>query len=375
MRYVKLMPVILTGMLIIYFLTQFNQYHQLLRRKNITHQSTRCIKPTLGCNAVYMANQSELQPARVTANIRERNVVYIADQSEPLRTYLAGAKGVVLTRQLINGIPLLISPSVCSNTTQVVIFVPSTPNHHTLRHNIRQTWAAPGPYIRARVLFMLGHPQNNSTQTAILKEAERHDDIVQFDYVDAYRNLTYKQLLAYRWLVAHCAEVPLTLKCDDDVMINMYLLTKLVNHKPDILNGYYCQLFFQGDSEVLRSRRFKHDVTLEEYPGKFYPAYCSGFGYIIETRWLSLLLDAANGMPFFWIDDVFITGLLASRIGIRHVQFYDEYGYADVWNPTGKRTAENGLFVWMEGESKKNMTETKYWRIILDRWANDKSIG
>ncbi len=54
---------------------------------------------------------------------------------------------------------------------------------------------------------------------------------------------------------------------------------------------------------------------------ELYPPYCGGPAYIfpveVATRILAVL-ESRSPMPFFWLEDVFITGLLAGLAGVDH---------------------------------------------------------
>ena len=54
---------------------------------------------------------------------------------------------------------------------------------------------------------------------------------------------------------------------------------------------------------------------------RFLTGYCYGGGYILTADLVPLLLEAAQGVTYYWIDDVYVTGFVARRVpGIRHVQ-------------------------------------------------------
>jgi len=56
---------------------------------------------------------------------------------------------------------------------------------------------------------MVGRPANDSgsghRQRALVKEQTDHGDLVQFDFVDTYWNLTLKGVGAMQWLNDYCA--------------------------------------------------------------------------------------------------------------------------------------------------------------------------
>lgn len=58
---------------------------------------------------------------------------------------------------------------------------------------------------------------------------------------------------------------------------------------------------------------------MQEYPEKYYPRYCSGWGIIMSVDVVRHLYAITRSRPYFWIDDVFISGLLAADLGLRHV--------------------------------------------------------
>jgi len=63
-------------------------------------------------------------------------------------------------------------------------------------------------------------------------------------------------------------------------------------------------------------------VKLNELRGRTrFPQYCAGIGYIVSSPLLPLLYNASKSTPFFWIDDVYITGLLPRKLpdGVTYV--------------------------------------------------------
>ncbi|KAH9383356.1 hypothetical protein HPB48_024571 [Haemaphysalis longicornis] len=58
-------------------------------------------------------------------------------------------------------------------------------------------------------------------------------DLVELDFIDTYRNLTHKFIGATKWLTANdCLNSPdlCVVKLDDDVIVNVYLLTSYVQY-------------------------------------------------------------------------------------------------------------------------------------------------
>ena len=60
---------------------------------------------------------------------------------------------------------------------------------------------------------------------------------------------------------------------------------------------------------------------------RYYPTYCLGAVYITTPATARRLVGAANVTQLFWIDDVWVTGYLAARVGVNHqAQHTNIYG-------------------------------------------------
>ncbi|VDK56658.1 unnamed protein product [Anisakis simplex] len=75
---------------------------------------------------------------------------------------------------------------------------------------------------RCAILFVLGQPTEKSVQKRIHKEAYQYKDIIQQDFVDSYRNLTWKALAWLRFVDERCKRVKFIIKIDDDVIFNIF---------------------------------------------------------------------------------------------------------------------------------------------------------
>ena len=68
---------------------------------------------------------------------------------------------------------------------------------------------------------------------------------------------------------------------------------------------------------ILRTPGEKWFVEESQFPGlDYYPfEYCNGLFVTMTSDLIAPMLRAARTMPFFWIDDVYLFGLLPSVIG------------------------------------------------------------
>ena len=59
---------------------------------------------------------------------------------------------------------------------------------------------------------MLGRAAGERTQEALQQESVLYGDIVQEDFLDSYRNLTYKAIMSMRWISTYCKHATFVLK-------------------------------------------------------------------------------------------------------------------------------------------------------------------
>ena len=208
----------------------------------------------------------------------------------------------------------------------IFIWVHSGPANVRRRIALRETWANPAmmpPGVKSKMIFFLGAINNSSTQSLVEFEHQHYGDIVQEDYLDSYRNLTYKAMSGLKWLNRYCKNVKLILKCDDDMVI---LMDKLFNHlksvtgfplKP-VVNTIICDVW--SNRPVERAGGMKWTVSKEEYSADKYPTYCPGLALLMSPDLVKVLWEKSLNTKYFWVDDVFFTGLLVERLNVTWVQ-------------------------------------------------------
>ena len=79
----------------------------------------------------------------------------------------------------------------------------------------------------------------------------------------------------------------------------------------------------------------KWAVSWGDYWGRMshYPSYCAGLAYVMRPALGAKLLAAAQLLPFFWIDDVYVTGILAAAVQARHFSLNLRYTHKHVCRP------------------------------------------
>ena len=101
------------------------------------------------------------------------------------------------------------------------------------------------------------------------------------------------------------------MKTDDDMYINIAQLHDLVsrNRITYLLTGaLIC------GAKPRRDPKDKYYSTYSMYPGDVYPEYVSGTGYLMSYSTASILFKTALSVPVFHMEDVYITGILPSKV-------------------------------------------------------------
>lgn len=192
----------------------------------------------------------------------------------------------------------------------VLVLVHSAPTNWYKRNTIRDTWGQHDP--RAKLVFLLGAVNSSILQRRIEQENRMYDDIVQGSFLDAYRNMTYKHVMALKWFTYHCPEAKYILKADDDVFVNTPALYDVLETATQRRRLLFCQEIRKAP--VKRTHRSKWYVSIPEYRNKYYPSHCPGYSIIYTPDVAFLLYREAQQQPYFWIDDVHLTGTIAQRI-------------------------------------------------------------
>ncbi len=63
-------------------------------------------------------------------------------------------------------------------------------------------------------------------------------------------------------------------------------------------------------NKVMRDQNSKWYVSHKEWPPNEYPPYCSGSGFIYTPDFAASAFNMSKHIPYFWIDDLYITGFL-----------------------------------------------------------------
>lgn len=215
-----------------------------------------------------------------------------------------------------------INSNKCDSNINIVIIVTSYFGNVETRSAMRRAFPRKKlEEFRIKRVFLLGlAPKDRyTTQNAIVDESRRFNDLVQGNFLESYRNLTYKHVMGHKWVAERCRSAKYVIKMDDDIVVDLYKMRgDLLNFKwsnENTMAGYILK-----NMKPIREPRNKWFVRSEEYDGAIYPVFLSGWFYITTPRISQSIFQLSHRVPYFWIDDVYVTGILADKLKTKHIE-------------------------------------------------------
>lgn len=217
--------------------------------------------------------------------------------------------------------PMLINhPEKCSGDVHLLMVVKSVIEQHDRREAVRKTWGKEQEIDgkKIRTLFLLGSPSAGKDSKNLQKLAEYEDriyrDILQWDFMDTFFNLTLKEVNFLKWFNIYCPRVQFIFKGDDDVFVNTNNVLELLGfRKEDPKVGG----LFVGDTiskaVPIRNSQSKYFIPKELYD-KPYPPYVGGGGFLMASGLARKLFAVSDDTELFPIDDVFL-GMCLQKAG------------------------------------------------------------
>lgn len=185
------------------------------------------------------------------------------------------------------------------------------------RQAISQTKLNEMGLIRVFLLAEIPPRETFINQKQIEDEQRKFGDLVQGNFLEAYRNLTYKHVMGLKWAVTECPKAKFLIKIDDDSVFDIFFIKsyletlELRDSVKNFMAGYILD-----NKKPIRVSASKWFVSLDEYGGDAYPDYLSGWLYLTNQRVARNLVKESQHARFFWIDDTFVTGILRDSIAV-----------------------------------------------------------
>ena len=207
------------------------------------------------------------------------------------------------------------------------IYVHSAPEHIHRRIAIRETWARRSMFKNIRLAFMTGLSKETKQNDLLKLESDVYNDIVQEDFIDSYKNLTYKGIMALKWITEYCSNAQYILKADDDMIVNTFSLIRhlkaLSDHSISKENTLFCLVWI--GMGVIRDKNSKWYISQDEYQKDVYDPYCSGAAFLLTTDLVPRMYRISFYVKFFWVDDYYVSGRLAKAANATHHNFNSLY--------------------------------------------------
>ncbi|XP_065359389.1 serine/threonine-protein kinase phg2 [Calliphora vicina] len=134
----------------------------------------------------------------------------------------------------LHNFQFLMPQPVCGNHIEALILIHSAPKNYEKRQVIRETWGSISHHTAEsplRVLFLLGAVASQQVQEDLQQENNMYRDIIQGSFIDDYRNMTYKHIMAFKWFLYSCPQAQILIKVDDDVYVNTPQLIKYLKEQ------------------------------------------------------------------------------------------------------------------------------------------------
>lgn len=231
----------------------------------------------------------------------------------------AAAAYVRLTGELYEAGHSRPHPELCPSLgarLRLLILVASAPAHAAARDAIRLTWGHFARRSDVALAFVLGAPAA-ALRAALDAEDALYGDLVVGNSVDSYSNLTLKTLSMLEWADAYCPRAPRLLKTDDDMFINVPRLLQFAAAPRRANASRTVWGKVRRKTLPVRTVKSKYYLSPQQFPARVLPDFATGPAYLLTADAVRPLLLEAPAQPYVRLEDVFVTGVLATRLGLR----------------------------------------------------------
>ncbi|XP_050295285.1 beta-1,3-galactosyltransferase 1-like [Anthonomus grandis grandis] len=276
----------------------------------------------------------------------EKQILLIKQQPKIEQTPILESDDYQRLINLSNFTFISISNETCK--TFLLVLISSAPKNFKRRKVIRDTWGQND--AKVKTLFMIGSVIQTEIQQSLNYENVLYKDIVQGNFQDSYDNLTYKSVMALKYVTYYCPNAKYILKADDDIFVNMPLIKNYLANDISpygVANFIQCHLLL--NSPIFRGNSSKWSIPDSFFPGESkYPPYCSGAWAIISPDVIFKLYTQSQKTAYLNIEDIFLFVLAGAKypelnfIDTKPVSLWNNWNVSDL--TTGKFDHINFLF-------------------------------
>ncbi|XP_058010708.1 UDP-GlcNAc:betaGal beta-1,3-N-acetylglucosaminyltransferase 9 [Ahaetulla prasina] len=220
---------------------------------------------------------------------------------------------------------LINQPKKCMRSSErpfLLVAIKSLVEEFDRREIVRKTWGREGLVngLQVQRVFLLGVPKNKTMlptwETLVRQESQLYRDILLWDFLDTFFNLTLKEIHFLSWADEFCSRTKFIFKGDADVFVNMENIVNFLescNPSEDLFVG---DIIY--NAQPIRIRKSKYYIPITMYGLGMYPAYAGGGGFLLSISTLKKLAQACTQVELFPIDDVFL-GMCLQRINLKPI--------------------------------------------------------
>ncbi|TGZ66665.1 hypothetical protein CRM22_005194 [Opisthorchis felineus] len=257
-----------------------------------------------------------------------------------------------------------------NSSPELIILVKTTYEKRTLREQIRRSWGSPrcfaGNNMTAQVLFVLGKVRTwcpgltSRYQELLLEEHTKHRDLLQFGFLDTYRNTTHKHAAALNYITKRCPDSHFVALFDDDFLVNPVGVVRTLRgvsvlHYPIFFGGY------THDSEpVIRNPENKWFIPHDVYPFEVVPRIAAGGSVLMSMPVAKLLAFGLHLIPYIPVDDTAMA-LVLLNFGISPTDLPEVYPTNEL---NGFDAEQLKHFISMHGFGKVQSQEHAWKKLV-----------
>ncbi|XP_038633894.1 N-acetyllactosaminide beta-1,3-N-acetylglucosaminyltransferase 3-like [Scyliorhinus canicula] len=196
-----------------------------------------------------------------------------------------------------------------SHNVFLLLVIKSSPLNYDRREMVRRTWGKERVFqgVQIRTVFITGvapdQKERKKLNRVLEMENQQHQDILQWNFIDTFFNLTLKQYKLMQWLDDYCPGAQFIFNGDDDVFVhsdNMVEYLQDMNASQHLYVGYLIALV-----GPIREKWSKYYVSQLVTQNNSYPPYVAGGGILMSRFTAIAIYRAARAIEFLPIDDVF----------------------------------------------------------------------
>ncbi|XP_067897592.1 UDP-GlcNAc:betaGal beta-1,3-N-acetylglucosaminyltransferase 7 [Heterodontus francisci] len=239
--------------------------------------------------------------------------------------------------------PMILNhPEKCSGDIYLLVIVKSIITQYDRRAAIRKTWGKEKVMDgkQVKTLFLLGISSNENERPHHQKLLEYEDiiyrDILQWDFLDTFFNLTLKEVNFLKWFSTYCENVEYIFKGDDDVFVSTENILEFLN-APKIKNLFVGDVLYKA--KPIRKKENKYYIPEALYNKTYYPPYAGGGGFLMAGPLARKLHKVSESLELYPIDDVFL-GMCLEVFSITPVNHRGIRTFGIVKNKSSKMNKE-----------------------------------